>query len=250
MSSVFDSEAFNARCFFPRDDVTPPPDGARDLRVPVDGAELHVRLHRHTGAPTLLLFHGNGEVVSDYDAVAPEFVRAGFDLAVVDFRGYGSSTGTPTLRTLLADAPRVLDAVAAEVDVPLVVMGRSLGSAAALELYGRNDARIAGVVLESGFLDLAELVRRRGLRPPVAFGEDELETFDGARKLCRGRAPLLVLHGAEDRAISPDEARQAHRLAATDVKHLVLVPGRGHNDVSASPVYWDALAQARRWPTR
>lgn len=250
MSSVFDSEAFNARCFFPRDEVTPPPEGARDLRVPVDGAELHVRLHRSTGAPTLLLFHGNGEVVSDYDAVAPEFARVGFDLAVVDFRGYGASTGTPTLRTLLADAPRVLDAVAAEVTAPLVVMGRSLGSAAALELYGRNDARVAGVVLESGFLDLAGLVRRRGIRPPASFTDDELETFDGARKLQRGRAPLLVLHGAEDRAIAADEAREAHRLATTSVKHLVLVPGRGHNDVSASPVYWDAFAFVRAWATR
>lgn len=248
MSSVFDSEAFNARCFFPRDEVTPPPDGARDLRVAVDGAELHVRLHRTTGAPTLLLFHGNGEVVSDYDSIAPEFARVGLELAVVDFRGYGSSTGTPTLRTLLADAPLVLDAVAAQAATPLVVMGRSLGSAAALELYGRNDPRVAGVVLESGFLDLAGLVRRRGLSPP-AFSEDELETFDGSRKLRRGRAPLLVLHGALDRAISADEAREAHRLATTELKHLVLVPGRGHNDVSASPVYWDAFAHVRAWPT-
>lgn len=229
--------------------MTPPPDGARDLRVPVDGAELHVRLHRQTGATALLLFHGNGEVVSDYDAVAPEFARAGFDLAVVDFRGYGASSGTPTLRTLLADAPRVLDAVAAEVAVPLVVMGRSLGSAAALELYGRNDARVAGVVLESGFVDLAGLARRRGIHPPASFTEDELATFDGVRKLQRGRAPLLVLHGAEDRAISPDEAREAHRLSATAHKHLVLVPGRGHNDLSASPVYWGAFAHVRAWPT-
>jgi pimeloyl-ACP methyl ester carboxylesterase len=170
--------------------VTAPPEGARDVRVPVDGAELRARRYRRAGRPTLLRFHGNGEVVSDDDAVVPEFARVGFDLTVV--------------------------------------------------------------VFESGFLDLAGLVRRRGPSPPTAFSDDELEAFDGVRKLRRGRAPLLVLHGAEDRAISADEAREAHRLTARPpgTSTSSSPPGRGHSDVSASPVYRDAFALVRARPTR
>ena len=94
----FDSEEFNERLFFPRPDVSACPAGAVDLRVPVSGATLHLRLHPSADARcTVLLFHGNGEVVADYDDYARSYARAGATLAVVDFRGYGASTGTSTL---------------------------------------------------------------------------------------------------------------------------------------------------------
>ena len=69
--SIFDSREFNERLFFPRPDTTPPPLGATDQLI--DG--LHVRVH-DAGLPTLLLFHGNGEVVADYDDQAVQFAAA------------------------------------------------------------------------------------------------------------------------------------------------------------------------------
>jgi alpha-beta hydrolase superfamily lysophospholipase len=190
----------------------------------------------------LLLFHGNGEIVSDYDESAAEFAGAGVDLVVVDFRGYGRSTGTPTLRSTIADAVPVLEQVRARVGAPLVVMGRSLGSACANELYGRSPEGVRGFVLESGFADLDALIRRRGLTPPGRLTSEERATFDPLPKLQRGTAPLLVLHGADDELIEASEARRAHGAAGTSDKQLVLVPEHGHNDLSLSPVYWEALA--------
>jgi fermentation-respiration switch protein FrsA (DUF1100 family) len=60
-------------------------------------------------------------------------------------------------------------------------------------------------------------------------------------KLRVGRSALLVLHGADDDMIVPREAQEAFDAAGTSTKKLVFVPDRGHNDVSASPVYWDAI---------
>jgi alpha-beta hydrolase superfamily lysophospholipase len=128
-------------------------------------------------------------------------------------------------------------------------MGRSLGSACALELFQRDHPRVAGVILESGFVDLLGLIRRRGLQPPEQLTEDELATFDPRRTVAKGRAPLLIIHGEEDRAIDADEAREAFRLATTSNKELALIPGRGHNDVSFSPAYWEAIGRVLRWPT-
>ena len=69
--SIFDRDEFNDRLFFPRPDATPPPAGAIDRMIGVDGARLHVRSYAApAAAATLLLFHGNGEVVSDYDCAA------------------------------------------------------------------------------------------------------------------------------------------------------------------------------------
>ena len=242
MTSIFDTPEFTERLFFPRSDDSPAPDDALDLEVPGD-ATLHVRWHRRDDdAPTLLLFHGNGEVVADYDASAADFSDAGVSLAVMDFRGYGRSTGAPTLRTTIGDARRVLRFMVDHVaSGRLFVMGRSLGSACAAELYASSLPEVRGFILESGFVDLDALTRRRGLRPRPRTG-DERRVFDPLPKLARGRAPLLVLHGAEDTLIDASEAQRAYDAAGTQDKQLVLIPERGHNDVSASPLYWASLA--------
>jgi uncharacterized protein len=239
--SIFDQEEFTRRMFFERRDDGAPPAGACDRMIEVEGARLHVRVHAAAGsAGTLLLFHGNGEVVADYDDAAEQFARAGVALAVMDYRGYGRSGGTSMLRTVISDARVVAEAIR-----PWVVMGRSLGGLAAHELYARPTAGLAGVILESALFDLGALVRRRGLEPPQAFSAEERATFEPATKLRLGRLPLLVLHGERDDLIVLDEARAALASAgaAEADKSLVVVPRRGHNDVSSGDNYWTAIAE-------
>ncbi len=236
MVSILDRPEFNDALFYPRADVSPAPVGARDTYVDVPGARVHVRAHGG-GLPVLLLFHGNGEVVADYDDAAERFARAGVSLAVADYRGYGASSGTPSLRHLIEDARPVAEAVQ-----PVLVMGRSLGGAAAHELFARPIASMRGVVLESAFCDLGALIRRRGLEPPRAFAPEELAVFDPGDKLRRGTLPLLVVHGAHDDLIVPDEARLAHATAGSTNKSIVFIPGRGHNDLSLAAMYWSQLA--------
>ena len=80
--SIFDRDEFNERLFFPRTDASPAPAGAVDHMVAGAGARLHVRIYAApAAAPTLLLFHGNGEVVADYDDAAAQFARRGAALA-------------------------------------------------------------------------------------------------------------------------------------------------------------------------
>jgi hypothetical protein len=242
MVSLFDSRAFNGRLFFPRRDPGGAPAGAIDREIAVPGARLHLRRHPNPGAVPLLLFHGNGEIVADYDEVAERFAAAGAELSVVDYRGYGRSTGEPTLRTAITDARVVASAFAAEIGGPFVVMGRSLGSAAAAELYGAPVAGMVGVVWESGFVDLEASALRRGLPMPPEIPSEDLAVFDPTPKLRRGRLPMLVLHGAEDDLIDPAEARAAFDACGAADKRLVLVPGHGHNDVGLAPVYWAEMA--------
>jgi alpha-beta hydrolase superfamily lysophospholipase len=242
VTSLFDTDEFNQRLFFPRPDDRPPPEGARDLHVPSgDGATLRVRVHAAPAARTVLAFLGNGEVASDYDALAPRFAAIGLALAAADYRGYGTSTGTPSLRAAQNDARVVLDAICRELGQRVVVLGRSLGSACANEIFARDVAGVAGVVVESGYAELSGLVQRRGLKVPPKFREADLAAFDPLRKLARGHAPLLVVHGADDDVISAREAERAYAAATTATKRLVIVPDRGHNDLFGAPAYWEAL---------
>jgi hypothetical protein len=239
VATIFDHPEFNAALFYPRNDVSPPPDDARDTYVDAPGARLHVRAHHvDRGLPALLLFHGNGEVVADYDDAAERFARAGVSLVVADYRGYGASTGSPSLRHVIEDARVVADAVK-----PVFVMGRSLGGAAAHELFAQPVASMRAVVLESAFSDLDGLIRRRGIDPPRTYAQQELSVFDPLAKLQHGTLPLLVLHGARDELVVVDEARRAHAEAGSQTKSLVVIPGHGHNDVSLASMYWSELAR-------
>jgi alpha-beta hydrolase superfamily lysophospholipase len=240
--TIFDRDEFNRALFFPRRDATRPPDGAFDLFVDIADARVHARVHDREEPCVLLLFHGNGEVVADYDGAAEMFSRAGAALAVAEYRGYGHSDGVPTLRDVIEDARPIAEAVIARVQRPVVVMGRSLGGAAAHELYADPLGGVVGVVLESTYFDLTGLIRRRGMTPPPSFTADELAIFDPATKLRRGRLPLLLLHGDRDELVAHREARAALAAAGSADKQLVTIADHGHNDVSASPAYWSALA--------
>ncbi len=248
MISLLDHPVVARTIFFPRPYFVPPPPGARDEMLQVErGVRLHARIHDAPGAlAVVVLFHGNGEVVSDYDAAAPRFAQAGAALAVIDFRGYGRSEGTPSLRHLVGDARPALEALLPHLrrgsgPAPIVVMGRSLGSACAAEVASVAPELVAGVVLESGFTDLIALAARRGLIVETV-AEGDLEVLCPLRKLARSRTPLLVLHGAEDTLIVPAEGRAAHEASGAEDKRFVLIPQRGHNDISSHPLYWEALA--------
>lgn len=96
--------------FYPRRDFTPCPQGAFDFFVPVDqGVSISCRFYlRDKAWPQILYFHGNGEVVSDYDEIAPFYHARRINLIVADFRGYGASDGSPTFTNLVQDAHRIL----------------------------------------------------------------------------------------------------------------------------------------------
>lgn len=245
VDSLFDTPRFNESLFFPRGDSHPGPPGSHDLWVAVSGARLHLRHHPAPGAETfLLVFHGNGEVVSDYDEWAASLARRSPTSALVcDYRGYGLSTGAPTLGLALDDAHAVLAAAVALRDqraprAKLVVLGRSLGGHCAIALCA--EPSLSGLVLESAGYDLAALVARRGLPPETPFTEAERARFDPAVKLLRARHPTLVVHGTRDTIIHYGEAEAcAARLgpAAT----LAPVAGAGHNDLWSWPGYWQAL---------
>ncbi len=244
MPSVFDHPAFSSTMFFPRRDATRTPPGATDVAVDVgDGVRLHLRAHEAPDArAALLLFHGNGEVVADYDGAAKHFARAGVALMVVDYRGYGASTGRPTLRAVLADASRVLDAaLALRAARPLVVMGRSLGSLSAAVLCDTAREAVRGYVFESGIGDLDSLVARRGITLDAPLSDRDRDDFDPLRRHARCSTPALVLHGARDTLIAPHEAQATFDALATTDKTLVYVPDRGHNDLSLHDDYWRAL---------
>jgi ADP-ribosylglycohydrolase/pimeloyl-ACP methyl ester carboxylesterase len=199
----------------------------------------------------VLLFHGNAETVADYDDIVPRFIRQGASLAVVDYRGYGRSTGKPSLRACLTDAPLVVSSIGrwlrrshphlAAIPLPLVVLGRSVGSLFAAEV-ARSVPRIAaGFIFDSATSDLRALVERRGLTAPPRFSAEELATFDPVPKLAEVTAPSIFLHGERDMIVSHAESEALFSASPSTDKRFVRLEGRGHNDLFLDERYWETL---------
>ncbi len=240
MTSLFDSAHFNETLFFPHEEDAPPPVGAQNLFVHVPGGRIRVRLHPDLGSRlALLLFGGNGETACEYDPFALRLADLGVRLAVADYRGYGRSTGEPTLRNALDDGEAVFQTLLERLSKPLGIMGRSLGSQCAARLA--THPQLACLVWESGFLDLRAFISRRGMPEPSSFSAADLATFDPLPRLRQGRAPLLVLHAEEDQVIDPQEAFLAYGLYLGRPKALRFIAQRGHNDIGTSPQYLEAI---------
>ena len=198
-------------------------------------------------APAILFFHGNGEIAADYDDLAPLYTRLGITLLVADYRGYGASGGIPTASHLLTDAVTIFGQVGRVLEghglAPprLYVMGRSLGSAAAIEVALRAGERLAGLIVESGFADTFGLLARLGLR--VRGADEERDGFGNAAKMSHIRTSALIIHGLSDVLIPADDGQELHRRCTATDKKLVLIPGAGHNNLMLVGVaaYFEAI---------
>ena len=225
--------------FHPRQTTGPVDGGGRfqEVLIPVEGRiGVGARFHMaHAKGPTILFFHGNGEIVSDYDDVGPMFNRLGINFIAADYRGYGCSGGSPTVSTMMADCHRILDFADGwrtenGFAGPLIVMGRSLGSASALELAAACADRIDGLVIESGFAWAGPLLRLLGVDPDQ-IGFDESSGFANVDKIRTFNGPTVIIHAEFDHIIPFSDGQALFEASGADDKFLVKIPGANHNDI-------------------
>ena len=193
--------------------------------------------------PHILFFHGNGEIAEDYDEIGDVYLNFGLNFIVADYRGYGRSSGEPGIASMFSDAHSVFRHFADWLSQkrrtgPLWIMGRSLGSASAIEVAASYPEQISGLVIESGFARTKELLQRLGIDPD-RLGVTDSQIFSNAAKLSRFAGPTLIIHGEYDQIIpvhhgkelfdrSPATAKKLHIIENADHNTLMMVGGRNY----------------------
>lgn len=224
--------------FHPRKEITsePIPD-ATDLMIPVsDGEKIGARIFTAgTSKANILFFHGNGEIVSDYDELGPLYNRMGINFLAVDYRGYGRSTGTPTVTAMIKDAHHIFDFVVQWLSDnghagPLILMGRSLGSAPVLELAAHYGDKIDGLIIESGFAYAEPLLRLIGVDTSTV-GIATAKKLDNIEKIKNFTKPTLVIHAQRDHIIPFSDGEALYEASPAAEKTLLQIPGANHNDI-------------------
>lgn len=173
--------------------------------------------------PLVIFFHGNGEVIDYLPGQVEGFRELGMGVLLVEYPGFGRSSGTPSESSITRTAVAAYDAALQreEVDPGMIVLfGRSLGGGAACALAARRPS--AALILQSAFTSSRPFAR--GFLVPGFLVKDP---FDNGAVVAAYRQPLLLFHGSGDTIIPPEHSRELKRLAPH--ARLVEFPC-GHND--------------------
>lgn len=195
-----------------------------------DGTRLHGWYLDHPEPRAVALFcHGNaGNIVSRGESLKILNERHGLAVMTFDYRGYGKSEGKPNERGILQDARAARAWLASRAGVKetdIVVMGRSLGGAVAVDLAAKDGAR--GLVLASTFSSLPDAAAHHF--PWILPSLNMTQRLNSAAKIGNYEGPLLQSHGDNDQLIPIKLGRKLFD-AAGGPKQFVVLPGGGHND--------------------
>ncbi len=209
----------------------------KDIMIPVE-EDVEIGARFHTAEPSgvnLLFFHGNGEIVADYDELGPLYNQMGVNFMAVDYRGYGRSTGQPTVSAMMRDCHVIFEFVKKwlkqnHLPGPIVLMGRSLGSASVLELAAACQDSTGGLIVESGFAYAAPLLQLLGI-DPQAIGFNEEKGFGNIEKIKTYHKPTLIIHAEFDHIIPYSDGEALYAACPAVDKAFLKIPGANHNDI-------------------
>lgn len=219
--------------YFPTPETDHPT--AQVIRLDSDGASLKIWTVLRSGPKALIYFGGNAEdVAANLDAFSATFPR--HSLYLVNYRGYGGSSGRPTESALFADALAVYDRIG-EQHSEISVIGRSLGSGVAVYLASQRP--VDRLALVTPYDSLAEVAKAHFPLLPVRLLLRD--RYDSASRAAAVDAPVLVVI-AENDEIIPRVRSQAlvDALPARQVR-VEAVRGVGHNTLDASPRYLGSI---------
>lgn len=148
-----------------------------DLRIPTpDGENLSAFFIRPSNKgiaknATILMFHGNAGNIGHRVPIAKILEEhSGCNIFMLEYRGYGLSTGTPDEEGLMVDAQTALDYIREQKETrggKIIIYGQSLGGAVAIQLVAKNQEAgdVAGLILENTFTTMRKLIPRLAFRP-------------------------------------------------------------------------------------
>ena len=219
-------------------------EGAREVNLKTsDGETIHALFFNGSTDDVILYFHGNAGNLSGWQFVAEDFASAGYNLMIIDYRGYGKSSGTITEGGLYKDAESAFDFLTRKgfAANKIIIYGRSMGSGVALELASRQPCK--GLVLEAPFSSLKHLANEK---LPFFFPSLYLKySFDNLAKINKVTCPVLFIHGEADTLIPPAHTiRLFERFSGK--KKKVIIRNAQHNDVNTFTEYEQLMANEFR----
>ena len=193
----------------------------------LDGVKIHGWwVHRESSQLATLFLHGNAGNITDRARHIQEIVAAGSSALILDYRGYGKSSGRPSEQGLYRDSEAGFIYLLGKGYRPeqIILHGESLGTAVAIDLASRRPC--AGLILEAPFTSASDVAAT-----VVPFvGPLLIRGFNSLPKIRWIPVPKLFMQGDRDEVV-PLRLGQQVFVAAQGSKTFWVIPGAGHNDI-------------------
>lgn len=204
-----------------------------------DGEKIHIWLMIHEdigeNIPTLIYFHGNAANMGyRLPNAVKMFGLIGINILMMDYRGYGCSTGTPNEKGINLDSEAVLNFAKTHPKLqnsPIILFGRSLGGAVALYLNQKRTEDISAFILENTFLSISAMVD--ALMPWAFYVKNFILRigWNNESIIKNVKQPILFIAGALDEIVPPFHMKQLYDVAANaKLKLFYQILKGGHND--------------------
>jgi fermentation-respiration switch protein FrsA (DUF1100 family) len=218
-----------------------------------DGVKLHgwycAPVRTHNGMPVnlangqvLLWLHGNaGNITDRYDMIEA-MVKLPVDVFIIDYRGYGKSEGEPSEEGLYRDGLAAWEFLVNERRIDpqrIIIFGKSLGGAVAIELATRVDA--GGLIVQSSFTSVADMADSV---IPVLVKPLLRTRMDSLSKISRVSCPKLIVHSRADEVVPFEMGRHLYDAAA-EPKRFYEVKRARHNEtyLVGGIAYFEAIRE-------
>lgn len=208
--------------------------------IPEEGAQinyLHFTVENPKGV--VIYLKGNTKSIKGWGKFAIDFTRLGYDVVMMDYRGFGKSTGKRNVITMKRDSQFIYDLVKAEFsEDQIYVYGRSLGSGFAARLAAKNNPKM--LILTSPIYSLERTIHRYMPFMPAKFFLRY--NFPTHHYLKNVRCPIKILHGSDDKLVP---IKTAIDLSEVNQKltRLYVILGAGHIDIHQYEEYHRAMEE-------
>ncbi len=199
-----------------------------------DGNEINGLFFPDSSSKVILYFHGNAGSLDSWQYVYNDFKSFGHNFFIIDYRGFGKSTGKISEEGLYIDAQTAYNYLLEKgfKQEHIIIYGRSIGTGVAVDLASNNGSK--ALILESPFTNLKKLVS--GLYPyllPSLFLKYE---FNNIGKINKINTPLLVIHGKRDNVIPFKHGLELYQNYHGEKEFLPIENGQ-HNNLSDFPEF-------------
>ncbi|HEX8424969.1 alpha/beta hydrolase [Hymenobacter sp.] len=203
-----------------------------------DGTQLHGLLFPANSPKGLIFYlHGNGGALDSWGEVAPLYTRLGYDVFLLDYRGYGKSGGQiQSQKQFLSDVETVYQQLLTHYpENQVVVLGYSLGTGAAAWLAAQHQPKL--LILQAPYPSMRAMARHYYPWIPRFVVRYPLATD---KVLPRVKAPVIVFHGDQDEVIDYQLTLQL-KAALKPKDQFITLAGAGHNNMTSNPEYQEAV---------
>lgn len=176
--------------------------------------------------PAILFFHGNAHTLSAFAPMMAPLAEKGHAVLMMEYRGFGKTSGTMRQERVFKDAAETYDWLAAQGYEDIAVYGYSFGCAVAVGLTAERN--VSDLILTAPFASLSRLVKEK----PVPLADLVLQDKYKSEEIIRNyTGNLLIIHGREDRLIPYHHAEILYNNAGSLAKKLVLLENEDHISV-------------------